>query len=182
MKALRRTVPPLSVLVPGFVLIFLVLDYDRDAIRRDFNEADTQTEPPGKDPEQNLTFDLPGDHDYSAKILALSAIPLFSETRSVLSAELEEAFTEPENLVVASAYVEEVAVPSDPRPEFPDVRFRGFVRSGDQIQALLSSQDSLEDRWVSVEDRYFDWEVVDISETTIRFSSNGVEHVVDVER
>ena len=182
MKALRRSFPPLSVLVPGFFLIFLVLDYDREAVGRDFNEADTQTEPPEERSEQNLIFERPVGHDYSKKILTLSTTPLFSETRSVLSAEPEEAFTEPENLVVASAYVEMAPTQSEPQPEFPDVRFRGFVRSGDQVQALLSSQNSPEEQWVSVGDRYFDWEVVEISETLIRFSSNGVEYSVDVER
>ena len=65
-------------------------------------------------------------------------------------------------------------------PETPNLAFRGFVRVEDQIEALLSLQETSQEKWVSVGDRILGWTVVEVSDLIVKVEREGFEHIVEI--
>lgn len=172
MRSLRLAFPPLIVwmLVGG---IFWLLQSQSSVPEQKRNiVAVSEIEQKTKEPLQTA-FVLPRAQSYGDQLSLAAERPLFSETRRI---------PEPEKIAEHEPVFEEEIVIEEPPapPEPPALVFKGFVRNGEEMQALLGLAESPEEQWVSKGDVLLEWQVRDVSESSVRLERDGFEHVVEI--
>lgn len=123
---------------------------------------------------QEVTFALPQAQAYGEQLRLAAKRPLFSESRRIPN---PEKITDPEPVWETDIVIEEKP---QIQPEPPAFVLKGFVRNGDERQALLSLAESTEERWISKGDIFFEWKVQTISATSVQLERNGVEHIAEI--
>lgn len=124
-------------------------------------------------------FEIATPTDYRDALPRLANRPLFSETRRIPVAEIEE-IPEPVEPEVFEDVVE-VEPPPEP-PQDPALTFLGFVRNGDQTRALIQTQEASAEQWVDVGSTLSGWTVVEITESELRLQQDGFNYVVEINR
>lgn len=175
MRFLRLAFPPLIVWVLGGGLL-LMLQTQGDVTESEADVVAAFDPKPGKPEPQQTAFVLPESQVYDNQLRLVAERPLFSETRRIPAPEPIE---EPKELADPETVFEEVIVIEEP-PEPPALVFKGFVRNGDEMQALLGLTESSEEQWVSKGDVLFEWQVQEVSAISVRLERDGFEHIVEI--
>lgn len=171
---LRLLLPPPLVLVLACAVGFEMLGHEQPTTNVDLHttwDADIEQNPPPA-----FTLMIPDDH--GERLSALSARPLFSETRRP---------PEPAPLLEPT---EPLSVPEEgPEPDYfedppfiepPSVSYRGFMRIGDHATALVMDQNTGEERWMLQEDDLDGWILHSVTSDSLIFQRGDIVHVVEV--
>lgn len=174
--------PPLIVWALGFGLIWLF--YFDESGREEPTEAAIVTAPTAVTEDmKQAVFTLPQARPYDDQIQLVAKRPLFSETRRIPEPEFVEdppEIPEPEPVFEEEIVMEEPPIP----PEPPMIIFKGFLRNGDQIQALLSlpenSDRQSDGQWVTTGDIFLGWRVREISATIVQLEKQEFKYTVEI--
>ncbi len=178
MRFLRLAFPPLIVWVLGGGL-FWMLQSQGDALEMEADSVAAFDPKPGNPEPQQIAFALPESQIHDDQLRLVAERPLFSETRRIPDREPIEdpkEVAEPEPVFEEEIVIEEPPAP----PEPPALVFKGFVRNGDEMQALLGLTESSEEQWVSKGDVLFEWRVQEVSAISVRLERDGFEHIVEI--
>ena len=178
MRFLRFAFPPLIVWVLGGGL-FWMMQSQGDAPETKADAVVAFDLKPGNPDPQQTAFVLPKSQGYGDQLRLVAERPLFSETRRIPTPGPIE---EPEEIAEPEPVFEEEIVIEDPQtpPEPLALVFKGFVRNGDEMQALLGLTESSEEQWVSKGDVLFEWRVQEVSAISVRLERDGFEHIVEI--
>jgi len=178
MKALRLMFPPLIVWILAGGLVSALLSH-RGAPEM---EADLvvgfDPQPISKESERAFSV-LPNAKFYEDQLRSAAERPLFSETRRLPEpepVEIPQEIVEPQYGPKDEITITEPPVP----PVAPALVLKGFVRYGEDMQALLGLMEASEEQWVSIGDVILGWRVQEISESFVRLEKDGFEHIAEI--
>jgi len=177
MIVLRSYLPPLSVLFLLALVFSLSLNTLGNSTRKHLESFDPTA--PNAVSDSKFQFQLPKTVDYEERLKLVFDIPLFAETRRnpTKPKQQELNVTEDSTAGTTEAKKRSPTPKADPIP--PTLEFLGYVRSENQIRALLSISTTSEEQWVLIGDRVLEWSVVEVSETIVRLQYGEFEHVVE---
>jgi hypothetical protein len=177
---LRNLFPPLSVWALGTILIWLFVNLGLETSRPTIKTSTQLLSQEQTAASPEATFEFPVAGDYAARLQTLAQRPLFAETRRIPEPQIVE---EPPTYVEAETPPEEAEItyeePPAP-PENPNLSFQGFMRTGDNFEALLAVADLSKEQWVRVGDDLLNWTVIEITELSVRLQQDGFEYVVEI--
>ncbi|WP_282092617.1 hypothetical protein, partial [Epibacterium ulvae] len=144
MKRIRAVVPPFVIWVLGFWL-FVLLQPQNPPLTQTIKRNSTIDPVLGFAVSDPKTFTVPQSKYYDERLRLIAERPLFSENRrqpDPLALTPKKVTVEPES------HEEQDVVKMRPSP-FPRLIFKGFVRHGKDMQALIVEDGHYEEQWVS---------------------------------
>ena len=178
MRAIQNLSPPLAVWVLGAGFVWLVLNYEAQHPRTESELGVTLVSDANVTMEKQSAFGVLSATDYNQRLQFLAERPLFSETRRIPVHEPIEELPIDEEVDEFSNEVETIA--ELPPLEAPNLDFKGFMRTGEQIKALIVMRETSEERWVSVGDKIMEWSIIEVSELIVKVERSGFEHIVEI--
>lgn len=180
MKKLRLWVPPAIFWMLLCAALWPLLLYDSNKPNPAKPKVHAQGDI-GAPKVSTAAFELPTALPYRDEIAEISQRPLFSENRRIPSPETIESSPEIEQAQPAIEETVVVEAPPPP-PEPPDLAFKGFMQSGENVRALVNILASKEEKWVTVGDTILEWRVGEISANFILLEHDDIEHIVEISR
>lgn len=178
MRTLRVYIPPITFWLLGTVIISLAAGGNGKTPKTTSAVPDTTISTEGTVVSRESAFDLPVVN-YEARLKLVFDMPLFSETRQgTLLSDSPEPIVPQEAPLQPQPKDEPVAL-ADAPPVPPALEILGYMVSDRQMRVLVSLQGTAEEQWVAAGDRVLDWDVANVSETTIRIRQGEFEHIVE---
>lgn len=186
---LRNFIPPpfIAIVVAGFAAVYLD-DDERglksmpEPIASEFaTDNGVATAVTGNDDDFVASPSTFGDDE----LVAIAERPLFSETRRKpeikpkLVLPLEPAEDEFVEIEIEEPELEKKQPEAEP-PIPPDFTYQGFVRSGENLIALVQNKQTSREKWVKIGDPLDGWTVTKVSEKQIEFDRAGFAHIAAI--